>query len=175
MPKADPPRRPDPERRLRQAHRFARVLWVLELIQGRGRYGIKEIAAELESSERTIFRDLSVLELAGVPWYFDHLPVPRLAVAPARCKSSGDRRRRSGELTPDPRGRPEAVAFDQPLFVVELLELAQGIGQPGDVGEMADPKQVLLEGSDKSFGDAIALGFPDEARRAGHAEEVSPR
>ncbi len=71
MPNDDHPRRPDPERRLRQVHRLARVLKVLELIQGRGRYGIKEIAAELESSERTIFRDLAVLELAGVPWHFD--------------------------------------------------------------------------------------------------------
>jgi predicted DNA-binding transcriptional regulator YafY len=71
MPADDQPSRPDPERRLRQATRFARVLRVLEIIQGRGRYGVKEIAAELETSERTIFRDLAVLELAGVPYYHD--------------------------------------------------------------------------------------------------------
>jgi predicted DNA-binding transcriptional regulator YafY len=65
------PRRPDSERRLRQADRFARILRVLELIQGKARYGPKEIAAELEVSERTVFRDLNVLELAGVPWSFD--------------------------------------------------------------------------------------------------------
>jgi predicted DNA-binding transcriptional regulator YafY len=64
-------RRPDSERRLRQASRFARVLRVLELIQGRGRYDIKNLAYELECSERTIFRDLNVLELAGVPWFYD--------------------------------------------------------------------------------------------------------
>jgi len=68
MPKDDRPRRSDPDRRLRQTVRLARVLRVLELIQGRGRYGIKEIAAELECSERTVFRDLAVLELAGVPY-----------------------------------------------------------------------------------------------------------
>jgi predicted DNA-binding transcriptional regulator YafY len=44
---------------------------VLELIQGRGRYDIKDLAHELECSERTIFRDLNVLELAGVPWFYD--------------------------------------------------------------------------------------------------------
>ena len=71
MPKDDHHGRPDPERRLRQAARFARVLRVLELIQGRGRYGVKEIAAELECSIRTIHRDLNVLELAGVPWFYD--------------------------------------------------------------------------------------------------------
>jgi predicted DNA-binding transcriptional regulator YafY len=47
------------------------VLRVLELVQGRGRYGIKELAVELECSERTVFRDLSVLQLAGVPYYHD--------------------------------------------------------------------------------------------------------
>jgi predicted DNA-binding transcriptional regulator YafY len=71
MPMNDRPKRPDSDRRLRQASRFARILRVLELIQGRARYGVKDIAAELECSERTIFRDLAVLELAGVPWYFD--------------------------------------------------------------------------------------------------------
>ncbi len=44
---------------------------VLELIQGRAGYGAEQMAAELECSERTIFRDLNVLELAGVPWFFD--------------------------------------------------------------------------------------------------------
>ena len=67
----DRPKRSDSDRRLRQAARFARLLRVLELIQGRARYGVKEIAAELECSERTIFRDLAVLELAGVPWFYD--------------------------------------------------------------------------------------------------------
>jgi predicted DNA-binding transcriptional regulator YafY len=71
MPDEDHARRPDSEKRLRQAARFARILRVLEMIQGRARYGPKEIAAELEVSERTVFRDLNVLELAGVPWSYN--------------------------------------------------------------------------------------------------------
>jgi predicted DNA-binding transcriptional regulator YafY len=71
MPDEARPRRSESDRRLQQATRFARVLRVLELIQGRGRYGVKEMAAELECSERTIFRDLNVLELAGVPYEAD--------------------------------------------------------------------------------------------------------
>jgi predicted DNA-binding transcriptional regulator YafY len=71
MPDEARPRRSESDRRLQQAARFARVLRVLELIQGRGRYGVKEIAAELECSERTIFRDLNVLQLAGVPYETD--------------------------------------------------------------------------------------------------------
>ena len=65
------PRRPDSDRKLRQSSRFARILRVLEMIQGRAGFGAKDMAAELECSERTIFRDLGVLELAGVPWFYD--------------------------------------------------------------------------------------------------------
>jgi predicted DNA-binding transcriptional regulator YafY len=61
----------DADRRLRQADRLARVLRVLQLIQGRGCYDAAAIARELEVSERTVYRDLAVLELAGVPWLFD--------------------------------------------------------------------------------------------------------
>ena len=64
-------RRAESERRLRHSTRIARVLQVLNLIQGRCRWNAKSIAQELEYSERTIFRDLQVLELAGIPWFFD--------------------------------------------------------------------------------------------------------
>lgn len=50
---------------------MARVLGVLSLIQSRGRWNAKVIADELGVSERTVYRDLEVLEFAGVPWYFD--------------------------------------------------------------------------------------------------------
>lgn len=56
---------------MRQNARMARVLRVLELIQSRGRWNAKAMALELEYSERTIYRDLQVLELAGIPWFFD--------------------------------------------------------------------------------------------------------
>jgi predicted DNA-binding transcriptional regulator YafY len=64
-------RRSDGDRRLKQAMRFARALKVLQLIQGRGRYNVNTLAAELECSTRTIHRDLQVLEFAGVPWFYD--------------------------------------------------------------------------------------------------------
>ncbi|MEZ6073694.1 MAG: WYL domain-containing transcriptional regulator [Pirellulales bacterium] len=63
--------RPDSQRRLQQNSRIARVLKVLELIQGRGRWNAKSLAAAIEYAERTVYRDLQALELAGVPWYFD--------------------------------------------------------------------------------------------------------
>lgn len=64
-------RRPDRDRRVRQSERIARVLKVLGLIQSRARWNAKTIADELHCSERTVYRDLEVLEFAGVPWYFD--------------------------------------------------------------------------------------------------------
>jgi predicted DNA-binding transcriptional regulator YafY len=64
-------KRTDADRRLRQNIRLARVLRVLQLLQGRGRWNAKSIAAELECSERTVYRDLSCLELAGIPWAWD--------------------------------------------------------------------------------------------------------
>ena len=62
---------PDAERRLRQASRLSRILRVLQLIQGRGKWDAKAVADELECSERTVYRDLGVLELAGIPWSYE--------------------------------------------------------------------------------------------------------
>lgn len=66
-------KRPDSDRRIRQSERVARVLRVLSLIQSRAKWNAKLIASELQCSERTVYRDLEVLEFAGVPWYYDEL------------------------------------------------------------------------------------------------------
>jgi len=63
--------RADADRRARQNERLARVLRILQLVQGRGRWTARGLAAELACSERTVYRDLQVLEVAGIPWYFD--------------------------------------------------------------------------------------------------------
>lgn len=57
----------DADRRVRQADRLARILRVLQLIQSRGSWTVGAISDELECSERTVYRDLTVLEFAGVP------------------------------------------------------------------------------------------------------------
>ena len=59
-------KRTDAERRVRQTDRLARVLRVLELIQGTGPTTAHSIARELECSERTVYRDLQTLAAAGV-------------------------------------------------------------------------------------------------------------
>ena len=64
-------KRTDAEQRVRQSNRLARVLRVLQLIHGPGNWNAKTIAAKLDCSERTVYRDLQTLAAAGVPWYFD--------------------------------------------------------------------------------------------------------
>src|SRR4051794_36814598 len=71
VPEAMAKKRTDAERRIRQSDRLARVLRLLQLIQGHGQWNAETIAKELEVSERTVYRDLQTLTAAGIPWYFD--------------------------------------------------------------------------------------------------------
>jgi len=63
--------RSDADRRVRQCERLARLMQVLHLIGGKGRWNATALAEELECSTRTIHRLLQTLSMAGVPWYFD--------------------------------------------------------------------------------------------------------
>jgi len=51
--------------------RLHRVLKIITLLQTRRHYGPGDLARELEVSRRTIYRDLNMLELAGIPFYYD--------------------------------------------------------------------------------------------------------
>ena len=53
--------------------RIFRLLRVITLLQG-GRYpSADDLARELEVSRRTVFRDLNVLEMAHIPYFFDEI------------------------------------------------------------------------------------------------------
>jgi predicted DNA-binding transcriptional regulator YafY len=54
--------------------RASRLLSILILLQLRGRLTAEELAAEFEVSERTIYRDIDALSIAGVPVYGDRGP-----------------------------------------------------------------------------------------------------
>ncbi len=49
--------------------RASRLLSLLLLLQNRGRLTAAQLAAELEVSERTVYRDVESLSAAGIPVY----------------------------------------------------------------------------------------------------------
>jgi len=54
-----------------RASRIQRIIRLIILLQSRRGYTAGDLAAECEVSRRTIFRDLRMLDLAGIPFYFD--------------------------------------------------------------------------------------------------------
>lgn len=64
-------KRTDTERRVRQCERLARLLRLLHLIMGNGRWDADSLAEELNCFRRTVYRMLQTLDAAGVPWYSD--------------------------------------------------------------------------------------------------------
>jgi predicted DNA-binding transcriptional regulator YafY len=65
------PKRSEEDRRARQAVRLANIMKIRELLLGRGKWNVRTLAAELECSEKTVQRYLTVLEIAGVPYFYD--------------------------------------------------------------------------------------------------------
>lgn len=51
--------------------RIYRLLRLITMLQSGRSYSVNELAEEFEVSRRTIFRDLNMLELAHIPYYFD--------------------------------------------------------------------------------------------------------
>jgi len=51
--------------------RIYRLLRLITMLQGRSGYTANDLARELEVSRRTIFRDLNMLEMAHIPYYYD--------------------------------------------------------------------------------------------------------
>ena len=65
-----------------------------------------------------------------------------------------------------------AVALDEPLGVVAVLEGEECQAQGFDGVEALDPEELFFEGADEAFGAAVALGLADEGGRAPEAEEA---
>ena len=69
--KANIPKRSEQERRENQATRLSRLLRLLACLAGRGKWNAKNLAAELECSEKTVRRYLQTLQIAGYSTYCD--------------------------------------------------------------------------------------------------------
>lgn len=54
--------------------RADRLISILLLLQARGRMTASDLSSQLEVSERTIYRDLEALSMAGIPIYSEHGP-----------------------------------------------------------------------------------------------------
>ena len=64
-------KRSDAERRAKQAEKFLRLFGLLELLAGHRRWTPRELARELECSQRELHRHIAVLGLAGIYVEFD--------------------------------------------------------------------------------------------------------
>ncbi|MGE5611021.1 MAG: helix-turn-helix transcriptional regulator [Bacillota bacterium] len=51
--------------------RLSRLIHLLTLLRVRDGHTARSLAVELEVSERTVYRDLNALQMAGMPFSFD--------------------------------------------------------------------------------------------------------
>jgi len=75
------------------------------------------------------------------------------------------------ETTSALRGRLEAKTPDDPVTVVPMRKVFQSVIEFVDGCESFEPKQLLLECSNKSFNTAIAFGTSDKGRTRWNAKE----
>lgn len=61
----------DSDSRIKQADRSAKMIRVMQLVQGNGRWDGQALAKEFECAKRTIERYITTLEFSGVPIYYD--------------------------------------------------------------------------------------------------------
>jgi predicted DNA-binding transcriptional regulator YafY len=124
------------------AMRAGRLVSLLTLLQRRGRVTAAELAAELEVSERTIFRDIEALSGAGVPVYATRGPgggfqlldgasgAGRDTPVPARPADHrpGRPRRARIRITPDGRRLAAVLGRLQPIRIDRAATAARDDG-----------------------------------------------
>jgi hypothetical protein len=148
--------------------RAGRLIGLVSLLQARGRMTARQLAAELEVSERTIVRDIEALISAGIPVYpvrgcqggFELLAgfrgdVPAAGHWPGRpgaglAAGAGSRRAR---VRLSPRGRRLAALLGRPADVRVRRNAAAAPGRPDWV-----EASVRIESVGAAVLDMLALG-----------------
>lgn len=128
--------------------RADRLLSLLMLLQTRGQMTAQALARELEVSERTIYRDITALSIAGVPIYASHGPGGGVRlIEEYRTTLTG--------LTPDETRALFTLSLPAPLlqlglgekFKAALLKLSAALPDTRRADEAQTRQRILLDSS----------------------------
>jgi predicted DNA-binding transcriptional regulator YafY len=144
--------------------RASRLVGLLSLLQARGRMTAKQLASELEVSQRTIVRDIEALSAAGVPVYavrgclggFELLDGFRSDLPVAgqhRTRPPADAQALRARVRLSPRGRRLAALLGRPAGI-RIRRSSRPVAGREDWAEA----WVRMESADAAVLDMLALG-----------------
>jgi predicted DNA-binding transcriptional regulator YafY len=154
-------KRTDGERRTKQFEKFRRMLKLLELLTGRGRWTPQSLARELGCSQREVYRHIEAFGLAGIYFEFDrkagrYVPLRPDYRFPAVLALSKD------ELF----GQAMATA----VSASTALELGDGAAATTRKLAASDPNAAELLAAARQAIDVLSLKMVDHS---GHRETIA--